>query len=212
MQCSRLILALGAILILTAGAGLAQGITGPTEMRSLDQGTFVITVTNASSTQDACQIVITNTIPNVTFNYVLGTATVTLHTGSSFAQNPAISGLDLIWDIDFVSGSSYQLPPGESITIQFDLATTANAISGTDFVTMDYVDCSFPIVPFQDTDSQPITILKESDLSVTKSASTYSPLEGDTIVYTYTVTNAGPDDASNVQATDDCPFGLDTTS
>ena len=184
MQRSRLILVLGSILLMAAGAGFAQGITGPTEMTSLDQGTFVITVTNTSATQDACQIVVTNTIPNATFNYVLGTATVTLHTGSIFLSEPNISGLDLLWDIDAISGSSYQLPPGESITIQFDLATTANAISGTDTVTMDYVDCSFPIVPFQGTDSLPITILQESDLSVTKSASTYSPLEGDTVTYT----------------------------
>ncbi|MFC2077649.1 hypothetical protein ACFLTM_02445, partial [Candidatus Bipolaricaulota bacterium] len=212
MQRSRLILVLGAILGLAADAAFSQGITGPTEMTSLDQDTFVITVTNASATQDACQIVVTNTVPNATFYYVLGTSTVTLHDGNQSVQNPVISGLDLIWDMDAIFGISYQLPPGESITIQFDLATTANAVSGTDAVTMDYVDCSFPIVPFQDTDTQPITILQESDLSVAKSASTYSPLEGDTIVYTYTVTNAGPDDATNLQLFDDCPFGTEITS
>ncbi|MGB2984152.1 MAG: hypothetical protein WBC63_09910, partial [Candidatus Bipolaricaulia bacterium] len=212
MQRSRLMLVLGAILGLAAGAVLAQGITGPTEMTSLDQDTFIITVTNASATQDACEIVVTNTVPNATFVYVLGTSTVTLHDAASSSQNPDISGLDLVWDINAIFGTSYQLPPGESITIQFDLATTANAISGTDDVTMDYVDCSFPIVPFQDTDTQPITILQESDLSLTKSVNVFKPTEGDPVIYTIALSNAGPDAATNVAVADEIQFGLDVTS
>ena len=133
----RAFLILGLMLSVAAGVALGQGIAGPTAMTSLDQDTFVITVTNTSTSQDACQIVITNAVPNATYTYVLGTAFVTLHTGVTFAQDPVISGLDLIWDLTTIFGSSYELPPEESIVIEFDLATHANAVSGKDTVLLD---------------------------------------------------------------------------
>ena len=49
---------------------------------------------------------------------------------------------------------------------------------------------------------------KIADLSVTKSVDNDVPNEGDTIVYTITVSNAGPDTATNVEVTDQLPDGV----
>lgn len=52
-----------------------------------------------------------------------------------------------------------------------------------------------------------------ADLSVVKTADTAGPVTvGDTIVYTITVTNNGPDDATNVQVTDTLPAAVSYVS
>jgi uncharacterized repeat protein (TIGR01451 family) len=52
----------------------------------------------------------------------------------------------------------------------------------------------------------PLCIL--ADLEVAKTVNNATPNEGDTIIYTITVTNNGPDDATGVQLTDVLPTGL----
>ncbi len=47
-----------------------------------------------------------------------------------------------------------------------------------------------------------------ADLAITKVVSDPNPTELDPISYTITVTNNGPDDATNVQVTDVLPFGV----
>ncbi len=47
-----------------------------------------------------------------------------------------------------------------------------------------------------------------ADLAVTKSVDNTNPSEGDTVIYTVTVTNNGPLDATNVSVTDLLPTGL----
>jgi uncharacterized repeat protein (TIGR01451 family) len=53
---------------------------------------------------------------------------------------------------------------------------------------------------------------QQSDLMIAKSVSDATPNVGDTITYTVTVTNAGPDDATGVQVTDQLPAGLSFVS
>ncbi len=48
----------------------------------------------------------------------------------------------------------------------------------------------------------------DADLSVAKTVDNAAPLEGDTIVYTVTVTNNGPSDAQGVVLSDQLPVGL----
>ena len=48
---------------------------------------------------------------------------------------------------------------------------------------------------------------KRADLSVTKTASTLTPNVGDNITFTITVSNAGPDAATNVTVADLLPSG-----
>src|SRR5262249_37184610 len=49
---------------------------------------------------------------------------------------------------------------------------------------------------------------QQSDLSVTKAVSDTTPIVGDTITFTITLSNNGPDSATNVQVTDLLPAGL----
>src|SRR4029077_12183154 len=49
---------------------------------------------------------------------------------------------------------------------------------------------------------------QQADLQVMKSVDQSRPNVGDTITFTVTLTNAGPDAASNVQVTDLLPAGL----
>jgi len=58
-----------------------------------------------------------------------------------------------------------------------------------------------------DQDSADITV-QHADLAVTKTVDNATPNEGDTIVYTITVTNNGPDDATGVEVTDVLPLGV----
>ncbi len=48
----------------------------------------------------------------------------------------------------------------------------------------------------------------DADLSVAKTVDNSTPLEGDTIVYTVTLTNNGPLDATGVSLSDVLPAGL----
>ncbi|MCB0960871.1 MAG: tandem-95 repeat protein, partial [Acidimicrobiales bacterium] len=56
------------------------------------------------------------------------------------------------------------------------------------------------------------TELVTSDLSLTKAVTTAPAVVGDDATFTLTVSNAGPDAASNVEVTDDLPAGLDLVS
>lgn len=88
--------------------------------------------------------------------------------------------------------------------MQVDAGTAGNTINNT-----------VSITAFDQTDTLPgnnsavtgITV-SSADLVVTNGVSNPVPNEGDTITYTITVTNGGPDAANNVQLTDLLPAGL----
>ncbi|MCK4581651.1 MAG: DUF11 domain-containing protein, partial [Dehalococcoidia bacterium] len=127
-----LILALFGVVVV-GGSLFAQGITGPSEMALCDQATFTITVTNDSATQRACNIVITNTMPNADFSYVDDSSVVCLPSPgcttcarSGNQADPTIAGNNLVWNIDNLCGGSIELGPGESLAIDFDMATNCD--------------------------------------------------------------------------------------
>ena len=61
------------------------------------------------------------------------------------------------------------------------------------------------------TETPPVTDPAEADLSVAKTVDNSAPLEGDTIIYTVTLTNNGPQDATGVRLSDVLPAGLNYT-
>ena len=55
---------------------------------------------------------------------------------------------------------------------------------------------------------EPVTVPPAAELALTKTVSNATPNIGDTIIYTVTLTNSGPDVATNVQVTDRVPSGV----
>uniref|UniRef100_UPI000830CBCE DUF11 domain-containing protein n=1 Tax=Pseudotamlana agarivorans TaxID=481183 RepID=UPI000830CBCE len=79
--------------------------------------------------------------------------------------------------------------------------------SGSSFDTDDYNDG----IADDDEDTENISI-QQADLSITKTVSNTSPNVGDTVIYTLTVVNAGPNIATGVAVEDVLPSGLTLTT
>ena len=183
---------------------VGQSIVGPDQMNQCDRATFVATVTNASATQDACLLVITHTRPNEGFILVPGSASVILNeTSETFDVDP----VDGSWDIDSIRGTPYSLPPGETITVSYDLETTCAAVSGTDSITVDFEDCEDPGVPLQNVSSTSVEILPGA-VVISKTPSVQDAAVGDIVTWTITVESTGLGIASNVEITDVLGSGL----
>ncbi len=181
-----------------------QSIVGPDQMNPCDRATFVATVTNASATQNACLLVITHTRPNEGFLFVPGSATVTLNeTSETFDVDPVGDS----WDIDAIHGTPYALPPGETITVSYDMETTCDAVSGTDVITVDFEDCDDPGVPLQNVSSTSVEILPGA-IVISKTPSVQDATVGDTVTWTIAVESTGLGTASNVEITDVLGSGL----
>ena len=194
--------------LLFSFVGQAQSIVGPDQMNQCDEATFTVTITNASATQSACLLTITRNYTGSGVLYVEGTTSVTLHeTGETFSDDPT----DSTWDIDAFRGSAYSLPPGESISVSYDLETTCAAISGTEQITVHFEDCSDPGVPLQNVSSTSIEILPGA-LVISKIPSTQEASVGDVVTWTITVENTGVGTVSNVILTDILGPGLAFTS
>ena len=90
------------------------------------------------------------------------------------------------------------------ITATVDAGTTGSTIYNDAAITASDVDD-----PDLDNNTAFVGIdVTGADLGVTKTVDDPSPSEGDTIVYTVTATNGGPDDATAVQVTDQLPTGV----
>ena len=91
-----------------------------------------------------------------------------------------------------------------TITAAVDTDTCADTITNTASVTaMDQADPDLS----NNNDSADITV-KCVDLAVSKSVNNDSPNEGDTVIYSITVTNHGADTATNLEITDQLPSGI----
>ncbi len=181
-----------------------QSIVGPDQMNQCDQATFTVTITNQSATQDACFLTITHTLPNGGFLYVPGSTTLILdETLETFTDDP----VNNVWDIDALRGSAYALPPGETITLSYEMETTCAAVSGTDIITVDFEDCDDPGVPLQNVSSTSIELLPGA-IIVSKTPSVQDASVGDLVTWTITVENTGLGTISNVEIVDLLGSGL----
>ncbi|MBU1048685.1 DUF11 domain-containing protein [Candidatus Bipolaricaulota bacterium] len=182
----------------------AQSIVGPDQMNQCDQATFTVTITNASATQSACFLSATHTLPNDGFVYVPGSTAITLNeTAEIFTVDP----INNVWNIDAIRGSAYALPPGESITLSYDMATTCAAVSGTDIITVDFENCAIPGAPLQNVSSTSVEILPGA-VVISKTPSVQDASVGDPVTWTITVENTGLGTVSNVEIVDVLDSGL----
>ena len=181
-----------------------QTIVGPDQMNQCDQAEFTVTITNASATQDACFLTVTHTLPNAGFLYVPGSTTITLNeTAETFTDGPTSN----VWDIDAIRGIAYALPPGESITVSYEMETTCSAVSGTDIITVDFEDCEDPGVPLQNISSTSVEILPGA-IVISKTPTIQDAAVGDLVTWTITVENTGLGTVSNVEIADMLGSGL----
>jgi uncharacterized repeat protein (TIGR01451 family)/gliding motility-associated-like protein len=89
------------------------------------------------------------------------------------------------------------------LRVLVDSGTAGQVLTNTIRNSQDQLDTNATI----DDNSETITV-SSSDLSVTKTVDNNSPIELSTIFYTITVTNNGPDNATNVSLVDNLPNGV----
>ena len=127
--------------------------------------------------------------------------TVTLPVGVTFASAPA--GCNEVAGV--VTCALADLASGGSRTI--DVVVTATT-TGSPSADADVTSTTGDPVSANNTDSVDVTVVAAADLSLTKSVDDPTPNVGQLVTFTITVTNAGPDTATNVQVDDLLPAGF----
>ena len=189
-----------------ARALAASSISGPSEMDQCAQGTFTITVTNPSDASGpACISKVTATLPSAHFSYVTGSSSVS-GGGCSSAADPSVSGQTLTWDVTSLCSGAIRLNPGDSLTIQYDIATDCDATSGTMTAEVIYDDCAGGAS--QTEDSSTNINVNPGALIITKTPSVISAAVGDDVTWTVTVKNTDFGAIKNVVVTDTLGAGL----
>jgi uncharacterized repeat protein (TIGR01451 family) len=176
----------------STGPSADISVTKSVDDASPDEGAtiiYTITVTNQSSTEDATGVVVTDALPS-------GVTYVSDNGGGSYVSGTGV------WTVGSLTATSSDTL---NITATVDAATAGTTITNTATRT-----ASSPNDPnaANDSDTADITPGPFADLSITKTVDVASPAEGDTITYTITVTNNGPDDATGVEVTDLLPSGV----
>jgi len=150
--------------------------------------TYTVTVTNIG-TVTATGVIISENVPMDGVN-----TTYVSHTAS---QGTFTVGAPGLWNIGtLTAGQSVTLDLTVTIEIaggQINNTATLTAINETD------------VNPANNSDSAIVTVGPNADLSLTKTISDTTPQVGDVLVYTLTITNAGPDSTDNVVVTDTLP-------
>jgi uncharacterized repeat protein (TIGR01451 family) len=178
-------------------------LLGPDQMGRCEEGLFVITF-SASAVQTASQIIVTNTRSPNGFEYVSGSATVTLHEGPPLSAEPDQVGLDLVWNLDVLLGAAYELPPGEQIGVSFELETSCGTVSGNNEVQVEYLSDGTPGIR---TDALSTEILPGAVL-IYKEPGVIEARVGDVVEWTLTLENTGFGAIYNVVVTDLLGSGL----
>ena len=134
-----------------------------------------------------------------------------LPTGVTFATSSASQGAyddaTTTWAVgDVIAGGT------ATLTLLADVTGTGVITNTAEVVSVDQADPdSTPgngDAAEDDQDDATITVPGSADLSLTKTVDEDRPGAGATVVWTVTVRNAGPDDATNVTVSDDLPTGV----
>jgi uncharacterized repeat protein (TIGR01451 family) len=153
-----------------------------------DKVTFTITVTNNSAANAATSVQLTDLLP----------VGLTLFSATP-SQGNYTGGL---WDVGTLS-------PGSGAT----LSVTATVVSASAQTNTAQITHSDQVDPNTNNDSASVTVTpQQADLSLAKTVSNSTPNVGDTITFTVTLTNNGPDAATNVSLSDALPAGLQFVS
>jgi uncharacterized repeat protein (TIGR01451 family) len=176
-------------------AALGVTKTGPNTITAGTDATFTISVTNAGPS-DAQTVTLSDTLPIAP-------------TPMTFVSETPLAGFACIpppvpGPGGTITCTAPTMPAGASatFTIVAHLAsTTANNTAGSNTATLSSATTP-PTNTMPATSTAPFTAVAVADLSVRKLAAPTSVLEGDSVTYTMTVSNAGPSDAASVTLTD----------
>ncbi len=156
---------------------------------------FQIIVTNLG-TVDASNILVTETLPS-------GLSLLSADVFNSASSFDSSSG---VWSItNLVAGDSVTLIVSAQVNSPGTLTNTASILLSSPSNTNTANRASATVTGMPVTGSTP-----EADLAITKTASTSVVQTGDVVSFTLTVTNLGPDDASNVVVQEYMPNAIGT--
>src|SRR5262249_7181277 len=163
---------------------LVKSVSDPTPNVG-DTVTFTVTLTNSGP----------NTATNVTVNDLLPAGLQFVSATPSQGTYNSTTG---VWTVGTVTTTT-------PLTLQIR-GTVASPDARTNTAVVSHVD-QFDPNPTNDTSSSTATP-QRADLQLTKSVSSPAPNVGDTISFTVTLANLGPDAATNVAVQDLLPTGL----
>ena len=81
-------------------------------------------------------------------------------------------------------------------------------VNAIETVTVSYIDAVDASYNTYQTRSDTLAVQKAADLAIAKTADKTTPAEGETVIYTITVSNYGPNNTTGIQATDVLPAGV----
>ncbi|MGA7614600.1 MAG: hypothetical protein WBX15_05400, partial [Thermoanaerobaculia bacterium] len=194
--------------------------TATTTVGSLEPSkeALIASVTNSGSgATTQYRITITNQLPTTVSGV---TVTDTLSSGFTYASTDATGGTaSRTSTSDPTAGSvqpvwgTWDIPGNGTLTIDFTANVDASVGAGT---YQNDVSATAPGAPslsfdFLGTTADDVTVSLNAltaDLSLTKTVDNASPNVADNVTFTITLTNGGPDDATNVAVKDQLPAGL----
>ena len=173
--------------------------------------TYTLTVTN-TSIADAGAVEVTEKLPTG-LTYVSNTGTYNPATGI-WTVGAVAAGASKSIDITATVTSADPISNFAEITLiqdgsgntMLDSDSTAGNNKGADAIYGTSDDGSR--TPFEDDEARVTIDASEADLSVITTVSNPNPAVGDTVTFTISVTNSGPDAATGVVVTDSYPSGI----
>ncbi len=179
----------------------------PTSVNAGDEVTFTLSIFNNDTNvtnADATGVSVVDIIPDgytlvpgsVTNDGVYNAGNISITWSNLDITNGAI--LNLTYDVIVNATGSYNNTAQITASDQLD--------SDSDPSTDDTTDDGGDGIPDDDEDSTQVTI-QSADLDLSKLVAPTTANVGDLVVFTLTVTNTGPDDATNVVVTDQLPDG-----
>ena len=125
--------------------------------------------------------------------------------------DPLTSGVTQSLAGDVLTFDVGTLASGDSVTFTIDVLVDpgfSGQLSNTGAATTTDTDT----VPANDTSTVVVTVDRQTDLAITKTASLATAIPGQSLTYTLTATNTGPSDASGVTIVDTLPANFTLTS